>query len=93
MSLCVCLCAQVLPIWQNPHKFAQHKQAPALRSLTAAEREVLLLLGSDISSTEGHILIQENDKVRGRKGLNDGRDSMSWHSFALFAGTAVTHQC
>lgn len=61
---CVPLCAlQVLPIWQNPHKFAQHKQAPALRSLTAAEREVLLLLGSDISSSEGHILIQENDKV------------------------------
>lgn len=57
------LCLQVIPIFVNPHKFAQHKQAPALRALTPSEREVLLLLGSDVSTTEGHILIQENDRV------------------------------
>jgi hypothetical protein len=55
---------QVIPIFVNPHKFAQHKQAPPLRALTPAEREVLLLLGSDISATEGQLLIQENDRVR-----------------------------
>jgi hypothetical protein len=56
-------CLQVIPIWQNPHKFAQHKQAPALRSLAPAEREVLLLLGSDVSTTKGNTIIQENDRV------------------------------
>ena len=124
------LMLQVIPIFVNPHKFAQHKQvshtnapgasithahthwlnknqqttttdvvmtakhaqvhsvaylvkqgcchlgspppppslwpqAPALRALTPAEREVLLLLGSDVSTTQGHILIQENDRVSG----------------------------
>lgn len=58
----------MIPIFLNPHKFAQHKQAPALRHLTPAEREVLLLLGSDISTTGGQVLIQENDRVRGAGG-------------------------
>ncbi|KAF6255167.1 hypothetical protein COO60DRAFT_246764 [Scenedesmus sp. NREL 46B-D3] len=52
----------VIPIFVNPHKFAQHKQAPALRALCPAEREVLLLLGSDITASQGQLLIQENDK-------------------------------
>lgn len=38
-------------------------QAPAFRSLCPNEREVLLLLGTDISCEEGQTLIQENDKV------------------------------
>jgi hypothetical protein len=38
-------------------------QAPALRALSPAEREVLLLLGSDIAANQGQLLIQENDKV------------------------------
>ncbi|WIA37314.1 hypothetical protein OEZ86_014249 [Tetradesmus obliquus] len=52
----------VIPIFVNPHKFAQHKQAPALRALSPAEREVLLLLGSDVAASQGQLLIQENDK-------------------------------
>lgn len=55
----------VIPIWVNPHKFAQHKQAPAFRALCPAEREVLLLLGSDVAATEGHVLIQENESKVG----------------------------
>lgn len=56
----------VIPIWVNPHKFAQHKQAPAFRALSPGEREVLLLLGSDVSSAAGTVLIQENEsKVYG----------------------------
>lgn len=38
-------------------------QAPCFRSLSPAEREVLLLLGTDIAATQGQMLIQENDKV------------------------------
>lgn len=40
-------------------------QAPAFRSLSPSEREVLLLLGTDISCEESQTLIQENDKVTG----------------------------
>lgn len=39
-------------------------QAPAFRALSPAEREVLLLLGSAVDANEGHVLIQENDRVR-----------------------------
>jgi hypothetical protein len=38
-------------------------QALALRALSPAEREVLLLLGSDVAASQGQLLIQENDKV------------------------------
>jgi len=38
-------------------------QAPALRALSPAEREVLLLLGTDVTGSTEELLIQENDKV------------------------------
>lgn len=55
----------VIPIWVNPHQFAQHKQAPAFRGLSPAEREVLLLLGSEITAAQGQMLIQENESKVG----------------------------
>lgn len=51
----------VIPIWVNPHKFAQHKQAPAFRAMSPGEREVLLLLGSELAAQHGEVLIQENE--------------------------------
>jgi hypothetical protein len=51
----------LLPSCTAMHPFLQ---APALRALCPAEREVLLLLGSDIAASQGQLLIQENDKVR-----------------------------
>jgi hypothetical protein len=53
----------VIPMFVNPHKSAQHKQAPAFRNMTPAEREVLLLLGSEIQAQAGQILIHENERV------------------------------
>ena len=53
----------VIPMFVNPHKSAQHKQAPAFREMTPAEREVLLLLGSEIQAQAGQLLIHENERV------------------------------
>jgi hypothetical protein len=48
----------------TPHKFARHKQLPALRNLTPGEREVVLLLGSDVRPAQGQLLINYDEKVR-----------------------------
>ncbi len=38
-------------------------QAPSFRTLTPAEREVILLLGTELRPAEGEVLIEENEKV------------------------------
>jgi len=48
----------------TPHKFARHKQLPALRNLDPAEREVVLLLGSDVRPAKGQLLINYDEKAR-----------------------------
>ena len=53
----------VIPMFFAPHKSAQHKQAPAYRGLSPGEREVLLLLGTDVRPAPGELLIAENAKV------------------------------
>jgi hypothetical protein len=50
----------------TPHKFARHKQLPALRNLDPAEREVVLLLGSDMRPQRDALLINYDEKVGGR---------------------------
>jgi hypothetical protein len=47
----------------TPHKLARHKQLPALRNLSPAEREVVLLLGSDVRPEKGALLINYDEKV------------------------------
>lgn len=49
----------------TPQNFPYHRQLPALRHLAPAEREVVLLLGSDVRPDEGQLLINYDEKVRG----------------------------
>lgn len=59
----------------TPHKFAKHKQLPALRNLSPAEREVVLLLGSDVRPSKDSLLINYDEKVRSGVDL---RFEISW---------------
>jgi hypothetical protein len=58
-------------------------QAPALRALSPAEREVLLLLGSDVAASQGQLLIQENDKVRVRNVCVVSHSCFAFINFAI----------
>lgn len=48
----------------SPQSFPYHRQLPALRHLTPAEREVVLLLGSDERPEQGTLLINYDSKAR-----------------------------
>jgi hypothetical protein len=54
----------VLPMFLTPHNFPRHRQLPALRNLTPAEREVVLLLGSDVRPARDSLLINYDERAR-----------------------------